>query len=585
MAGHHGHYWRFDLSLGRGEMRRVPQVVTRAYVGGVGLGIWLLHREAGWQHDPLSDAAPLVIAFGPLAGTPLTTSAKFVIVARSPLTGMACDALSSSHFAIAGKRLGVDAIVLVGRCPRPSTLRARARGRAGNIDAELVDPGVVDPRQTAVLSVGVAGEQRVRFANVRSDGRHAGRGGLGAVLGAKQLTGLAVEGHHETPLHDPARVDALADRLRLRTRGEATARYREIGTTGNVAAFARIGALPTFDFRGDALPGVEALSGEQLHETRRGERRACAQCSIGCEHRFAPRGAAPVRVEYESLFALGPLCGITDPDAVLRAAQRCDQLGLDTISCGATVAFAMECGERGLLRGVPSFDDAAGLLALIDEIAHRCGTGALLADGSRALARRLGPEALDFAPQVKGLELPGYEPRALQTMALGFAVGTRGADHNRSAAYELDFSERVDRLHGDARAARLALETEDRAALLDSLVLCKFVRRALRDPWADAAEMLCAVCGGDWHADVLRAAARRTVDARKAFNIRAGWTPADDTLPARMLREPLPAGPVAGARLSAERLQTMVRSYNLARGWSARGQLGPAKWKELLLDD
>ena len=281
---------------------------------------------------------------------------------------------------------------------------------------------------------------------------------------------------------------------------------------------------------------------------------------------------------------MGPLCGIEDREVVLEAAARCDAHGLDTVSTGGTLAFAMECVERGLLPEGPRFGDGASLLDGIDAIVGREGLGDLLAEGSRIAAGRIGGAAPAFAPHVKGLELPGYEPRALHTMALGFAVGTRGADHNRSGAYELDFSDEVDRLHGDAHSARRALEPEDRAALFDSLILCKFLRGIFDDVYTESAGLLSAVTGEAFRADELRALARRVVDLRKAFNVREGWVPSDDTLPDRFLEEPLATGPVAGARLTRERLREMVRSYNEARGWSPDGYPSVAATKELLLD-
>jgi aldehyde:ferredoxin oxidoreductase len=276
-------------------------------------------------------------------------------------------------------------------------------------------------------------------------------------------------------------------------------------------------------------------------------------------------------LEYESLFALGPLCGIPDRDVILRAARLCDDLGLDTISAGATVAFAMECADRGLLPDRLPFGNGDTLLSLLDRIARRNGLGDLLADGTRRAAGVIGGAAPDFAPHVKGLELPGYEPRALQAMALGFAVAARGADHNRSGAYEVDFSPHADRRHGSAESARLAVETEDRAALIDSLILCKFLRGVFPDLWADTADLLGKVTGWDVTADELRTVARRVVAARKLFNVREGWTPAEDTLPKRFLIEGLPDGTAPGAALPAERLREMVTAYNLARGWGADG--------------
>jgi aldehyde:ferredoxin oxidoreductase len=580
--GFHGRYFRFDLGAGRGEWVPIPPEVLRRYLGGVGLGVWILQREAPAGVDPLAPEAPLVFAFSPLVGTPLTTSAKFALVGKSPLTGLGCDALSGSHFAIEGKRTGADAIVLVGRCAEPSVLVGHELrptdlwGRSAEEATRRLAP------HGRVAATGPAGERCVRFATISNDGRHAGRGGLGAVMGAKRLKALVVRGDVPTALAHPERVEELARELAARSLGSATAKYRELGTAGNLASLNRVGALPTRNFRSSHCEGADGLSAESLLARSGHVRASCASCTIGCEHRYRAGGGAR-RVEYESLFALGPLCGITDPDAVLEAARRCDELGLDTISTGGTIAFAMECAERGLL-AAPRFGDAPGLLGLIEEIAHRRGVGALLAEGSLRAARRLGGEALRFAPQVKGLELPGYEPRALQTLALGLAVGTRGADHNKSSAYELDFSDRVDRLHGDSRSARLAIEPEDRAALLDSLILCKFLRGVFDDLYAEAAELLRAVTGIEFGAEELRGVARRVVDLRKAYNEREGWRPEDDTLPDRFLEEPLADGAAAGARLTRERLREMVESYNLARGWSAQGRLPESARRDLLLD-
>jgi aldehyde:ferredoxin oxidoreductase len=285
-----------------------------------------------------------------------------------------------------------------------------------------------------------------------------------------------------------------------------------------------------------------------------------------------------VRLEYESLFALGPLCGIADRDVVLRAARLCDQLGMDTISTGATIAFAMECAERRLLQADGlRFGNGDMLLSLLPRIARRePGLGDLLAEGSRRAAARIGGEAPDFAPHVKGLELPGYEPRTLQTMALGFAVGSRGADHNRSGAYEVDFSPRGDRLHGSPATAALAVDTEDRAALIDSLILCKFLRGVFTDLYAESADMLRRVTGWDVSADELRTVAKRVVTAKKLYNQREGWTAAEDTLPKRFLSEGLPIGTSAEAILPRDRLAAMIDAYYVARGWDSEGRVPDA---------
>ncbi len=559
MGGYHGRYLRIDVTEGTANGMPLPETVLRRFLGGVGLGTWLLHREGPAGVDPLAPEAALIFCFSPLVGTPLTTSAKFAVVAKSPLTFRLNDALSSSHFALAGKRAGADALVIVGACAAPSllviddgTIRLEP---AGDLWGQTSDATTARLRerfgedyQSAVI--GPAGENGVRYATISHANRHAGRGGLGAVMGSKRLKAILVRGSQRVPVADPAGVVAAARDLSQRSFGPATAKYRELGTVANLLTFNRLHALPTRNFQQGQFAEANELSGESLNEARRVARHSCAACTIGCEHIYAASDGE-VRLEYESLFALGPLCGIADRDVVLRAARLCDQLGMDTISAGATIAFGMECAERGLLRADGlHFGNGDMLLSLLPRIAQRePGLGDLLAEGSRRAAARIGGDAPDFAPHVKGLELPGYEPRTLQTMALGFAVGSRGADHNRSGAYEIDFSPHADRLHGSPAAAALAVETEDRAALIDSLILCKFLRGVFADLYAEGAEMLRRVTGWDVTADELRTVARRVVAAKKLYNQREGWTAAEDTLPKRFLSEGLPTGAGAEATL------------------------------------
>jgi aldehyde:ferredoxin oxidoreductase len=606
MFGYHGRYLRIDLTRGAAEWVAVPPEVLRRFVGGAGLGVWLLHREAPAGVAPLSPEAPLIFSLSPLVGTPLTTSAKFAVVAKSPLTDRLNDALSSSHFALAAKRAGCDALVIVGACPGPSVLviddgRVEVRpaadlwglsaAEAGDLLGERLGPRF----HTAVI--GPAGENLVRYATISHENRHAGRGGLGAVMGSKKLKAVAVAGSQRVEVADPAAVVAAARDLSQRSFGPATAKYRELGTVANLLTFNRFAALPTRNFRQGTFEEAAALSGEELNAARRVARRSCAACTIGCEHIYqvsplpsegegtGVRGGE-VRLEYESLFALGSLCGVGDRDAVLQAARLCDHFGLDTISAGASVAFAMDCAERGLLcePGL-RFGNADKLLSLLEQIARRQGLGDLLAEGTRRAAAVIGGDAPDFAPHVKGLEIPGYEPRALQTMALGFAVGSRGADHNRSGAYEVDFSARADRLHGSPEAAVLAVETEDRSALLDSLILCKFLRGVFGDLFVESAELLAHVTGWDVSADELHTTARRIVVAKKLYNIREGWSMAEDTLPKRFLSEGLPDATAAGAALPRERLQEMIQAYYAARGWDEEGRVPAEVIEGLQLSD
>ncbi len=569
--------------------------VLRAYLGGVGLGTWLMHRLAPPRVDPLAPEAPLAFVFSSLVGTPLTTSAKFAVVAKSPLTGLLTDALASSQFAIAGKLTGHDAIVIRGRADDLSVLLIDGDGARLEPAPELAGLPAADAETEArqrfgrgwrTAAIGPAGERGVRYATISHDGRHAGRGGLGAVLGAKNIKAVLVKAATKVGVADQAGVLQAARDLRKRSFGPATAKYRELGTLANLLAFNAVSTLPTRNFTAATFDGAPKLAAEELHELRGVARNSCASCSIGCEHIYARKGGGSQRMEYENVFALGPLCGVDDPDEVFAASARCDELGIDTISAGGTIAWAMECVERGLIdEPWLRFGDGAALRRALDEIGDRkAGLGELLAHGSRRAAELVGQGSIDFAAQVKGLEMPGYEPRSLQSMALGLAVNARGADHNRSGAYEADLSGNLDRFAGGSAHVAAAVDTEDRAAVMDSMILCKFLRGVFEDPFTDWAQLLALVTGWDLDANELHATARRIVRAKRAFNLREGATSADDTLPARMLETPLELGSGRSAALSADRLRSMIAGYYLARGLDEDGRVVPADLADLLLD-
>src|SRR5580704_16575115 len=592
-GGYFGRALVVDAGAGTSQTLELPDDLLRAYIGGAGLGAWLMHRLGPPRVDPLSPRAPLAYVFSPLVGTPLTTSAKFAVVAKSPLTGLLTDALASSHFAIAGKLTGYDAIVVTGACSRPSALLIDGDGARFTDAAELSGLTAAQTgtrlrqrlgRGWRVAAIGPAGERGVRYATISHDGRHAGRGGLGAVLGAKRIKAIAVRAAAKVAPADPDAVLAAARDLRARSFGPATAKYRELGTLANLLAFNAISTLPTRNFQAATFDGAQNLAAEDLAAARQVARHSCASCTIGCEHIYAGPGGRKTRVEYENVFALGPMCGVSDPDAVLAASARCDDLGLDTISAGGTIAWAMECAERGLI-DAPwlRFGDAGALLRMLDQIGERDGLGDLLAEGSRYAAARVGEGSAAFAPHVKGMEMPGYEPRTLHAMALGLAVNARGADHNRSGAYEADLSGELDRLHGGDAHVAAAVETEDRAAVMDSLTLCKFLRGVFTEPFAEWAGLLSSVTGWDVDGAELRRTARRIVLTKRVYNIREGWRPADDWLPERLLSEPLRLASGRETTLTPVRLRAMIDAYYAARGLDDQGQPGPAQLTDLRL--
>ncbi len=560
-------------------------------LGGVGLAVWLIERhiEKQGRIDPLGPENPLVFAAGPFASTPVPAANKHALATISPLTGFLNEGLSSSHWSAVLRRCGLAALVIEGvaldwsilvvddddvriepagdvlaMSPRETTKRLRERFR---------------DRTLRVCSIGIAGERGVRFASIENDGRQAGRGGSGAVMGSKRLKAIALRGHGDVNIADPKRVAAISATLRERAMGPATAKYRILGTGANLRVLQRMGQLPTRNFTGAIFEGAERITPEAARESRAAfvELRAgCAGCPVQCEHMYVRRGRdrrAAAASEYESVWAFGPNCGIDDLDAVLDAIALCDEFGLDTISTGATIAFAMEAAQCGLIAGdalaTPlAFGNSAVLRPAIEAIVSWDGVGELLQMGVRAAAERLGPRSQAFAMHVKGLELPGYEPRTLPTYALSLAVCTRGACHNRAASYDLDLR-RPDAVFTDEERVRTAIAAEDEAILWDSLVLCKFVRGCFVDFAAEAAELWSAVSGLDLEAAELRARAQLTWERKRRINAHLGWTPADDTLPARLF-EPLCDGAHAGRRLEVEKLLALQKVYEALRGIDRR---------------
>jgi aldehyde:ferredoxin oxidoreductase len=595
MHGFHGRLLHIDLTTGKNSRVDLDASRLRAFLGGIGLGVSLLYEYAPAGVDPFAPANPLIFTSAPLVGTGLTTTAKYAVVTKSPLTGFIADSLSSSYFALELKRVGLDALVITGQAAAWSYIfiqndqvkihvAEHLRGKSP-LESEAAIRADLEIPTARVAAIGQAGENLVRFATISNEGRHAGRGGVGAVMGSKNLKAIVLCGDEVTAVADPAGVDGIADTLRQRSLSSVTDKYRQIGTVANLAVFNRLGTLPTRNFQQSTFDHADALSGETLTENNFSRRHGCAACTIRCERLFKAMNGEEQRLEYETLFALGPLCGIDNSDVVLEAARLCDLYGLDTISTGGTIAWAMECRERGFLSEATRlrFGQGDELLAVIPAIAERRGLGALLAQGSRRAALDVGRGSDYWAMHVKGLELPGYEPRSLKSMALGLAVSPRGACHNRSGAYEADFSGAVDRFQTDPRRGALVSASEDFAAVLDSLIVCKFLRHCFSDFYPEAAELLSRVTGWDYSPNELMRTGTRIHTMKKLFNIREGWQPKDDWLPERLLNEALPSGVGAGIGLSPDELRQMIQSYYQARGWDENGLVPENKVAELCL--
>jgi aldehyde:ferredoxin oxidoreductase len=601
LFGYHGVGLVVDLSARTARREPLDERILRRFIGGTGLASYLLYTHCPPGADPLGPENPLVFACSPLVGSRLTTSSKFAVAAKSPLTGMIGDSLSSSFLAVELKRIGVDALVVVGRSDHPTLLFLEDDDVRFLDASDLMGMSTYDTEQAVknnlgrrfrVACIGPAGESGVRYASIANDGgRQAGRTGTGAVMGSKNLKAIAVRGRNPAPVFDAERLNEVGRDLSARSLGPATEKYRTTGTMANLAVFDRLGTLPTRNFQQSTFEMTDNVSGEAMYSGHFVKNAHCANCTIGCEKILTVgdgSGKSTGRMEYESAFALGPLVGIGDRETIIRASHYCDAVGMDTISVGGTIAWAMECFERGILTLTDTdglalkFGNAEVLLPCLEAIATRSGNlGRLLSEGSRVSAEIVGQGSEAWAMQVKGLEMPGYEPRSLQTMALALAVSTRGACHNRSSAYEADFSNVVNRMEADAQRGGITAEGEDFSAVLDSLIWCKFLRKAFDDFWNESADSLNLITGWDVQPDELKMAGERINNLKKLFNIREGWTRADDTLPRRVLTEPLPDGAAAGVGLSDGDLQMMVTSYYQVRGWNPDGTIPSSKLDEL----
>ena len=604
MFGYHRKALLIDLTTREARWEMLDESVLRWFIGGIGLGTYLLYSHCPPGVEPLDPENPLIFVGSPLVGSRLTTSSKFAVLAKSPLTGFIGDSLSSSFLATELKKTGCDALVITGKSSSPTLLSIDngdvqfldARGLLGLSTSET-ESAVKERlgKRTRVACIGPAGEKLVRFASVSNDGgRQAGRTGLGAVMGSKNLKAIGIRGETAVPVAEPEVLHTIGNDLSRRSLGPATEKYRTLGTVANVAVFNRLGTLPTRNFQQSTFAEAEGVSGEEFYTSHLVKSAHCANCTIGCEKIVVTTDGGPEskgRMEYESAFALGPLVGVSDSNAVIRASHFCDEAGIDTISAGATIAWAMECFEKGILTREDvgeidlRFGNEEALMACLEAIAERRGFGDLLAEGSRRASETVAQGSEDWAMHVKGLEMPGYEPRSLKTMALGLAVSTRGACHNRSSAYEADFSSRVDRLKADEKRGRITMDGEDFSSVLDSLIWCKFLRKAFDDFYGESAAIYEHVTGWPMTPDELKRAGERINNLKKMFNIREGWSREDDNLPPRALQEKLPTGVVSGVGLTRDELDLMIDAYYRARGWTEDGLIPEAKLRELDLLD
>lgn len=571
MNPYSGKYLAIDLTNRKTEVRELPEGLLRDYLGGAGLGARLLLEWSKAGADALSPDNPIAFACGRLSGTMAPASACHAVVTKSPLSGFLTSSVSSGLWSLALKRTGFDAVVITGAASSPVYLFIddgqvhfrKADSLAGKScpETEAAIRRESGDSRVQVASIGPAGESLVRFATINDGHRLPHRGGAGAVMGSKKLKAIAVRGTRPISVPDiGAMLKACAD-LNACLHQSASSSNR-LTPAACLAADDVKCSLPTRNYQQSIADGAGSLAAECAKREYLIKTVACPACPVACQHVYRvtedPHSDEQVVLDKESLAALGPLCGMFHLPVILRAVELCQFYGLDPVSAGASVAWAMECFERGLLsskdtQGLDlSFGSADGVVETIRRIGQRSGVGNLLAEGVKRASAKLGQSSEYWAMHVKGLEIAGCDPRGTPGLALGLAAGLQPPT-----------------LDGEGHSASSLKDAEDLAAAVDSIGICTQARRYFRDVPAEVAQLYALATGAPVDPAELRQAGERINNLRKAFNVREGWQRADDWLPPRLFRDPV--GP--GAVVSEKDLKTAILDYYRQRGWTADGHV------------
>jgi aldehyde:ferredoxin oxidoreductase len=607
MGGVHGRILHVDLNTGEHYVERPPEAFYRLLVGGRAMVAYFLLRDLPPGTDPFDPANPLIFAPGIMQGTNLPGAGRHGVGGKSPLTGAIASSEAGGWWGHEFKRTGYDALVIHGRAAAPVYLWIKdqevAIRPAGHLWGQLTHPVEVAIRaevadvRARVAQIGPAGENRVLYAAIMHDvNRAAGRNGLGALMGSKNLKAVAVRGTTAVPIADRRPVTATAKWL--------GANYKELvawaaagigrGTQDSLAHWAYVGGLPVKNFAEPVFARPELLSGERNYEMFLKDRDTCQACPISCKQVFEHESDNPYQKlrpeyggpEYEAMAALGPTCGVEDNLAVCKAAELCNANGLDVISTGASIGFVMECFERGILNTGDTgglefrWGDAGALVRAVELIARREGFGHVMADGVARMSRRFGPATEDINLTVKGQELPMHEPRLKPILGLGYAVAPVGADHMMNV-HDTDFTydgEGLRRVNkalppahqvGPLPAASLSEEKMrvfyaelNWMHFQDCAVNCHFYPYH----YDQFAEVLSGVTGCDYTLADILAVGERAQTLSRLFNLREGFTADDDRLP-RRVRRAFKSGPLAGVTLTDEQFAWARRRYYEMMGW------------------
>ena len=615
-GGYNGKILRVDLSKERCTEEKIDPGYCRKYLGGTGFVAHSLLRELRPGVDPLGPENKLVFALGPLTGLALGGCARHGVGAKSPLTRGIAKSEAGEHWGSQLKRAGFDALVLEGKARRPVYLAVR-NGQAELRDAsslwglntketEAAIRSALGDARVRVAMIGPGGENLVRYACImHGPFDAAGRGGLGAVMGSKNLKAVAVRGSRMPAVHDNDGVKAIARWLKENL--FLVTGFSEYGTGSPMPLFETLGNLPVRNFRDSGFAGVGNITPQTIKETIRVGMEACFACPVRCKKTVECAGSYRVDrayggPEYETLGSLGSTCGIDDLAAISKGNELCNAYSLDTISTGVTVAFAMECFENGLLSledtgGIElRFGSAEAMLQVIEQIARKEGIGALLAEGSARAAERIGKGAEALCMQVKNLEIPMHEPRLNSALGLGYMVNPHGADHMDSLIdiFFSAFAKQPDVVVPDAvpmgfepapfegigpRKVALLKVFQSKRIILDALLCCHFLPYS----FSQLAELTSAVTGWETSTMELCRIAERILTLCRLFNTREGLSAKDDRLPERFFN-PTRTGPLSERALDPTEMDKAKRYYYSLMGWDDQGFPAKEKLDELGID-
>src|SRR5215470_10664673 len=573
MKGYGGRILFVDLARGTSRIEPLAEETARALLGGNGLAARLLLDHVPAMVDAYDPANAVVFAVGPITDTTVPGNSRACVASKSPLTGFFFDSTFGGRWPATMKRTGFDAIVLTAAALWGQTTRNTVHA----IQA-------VEGAESDVLAIGPAGERLVRFACLATYWKNregvAGRGGIGAVLGAKRVKAVVVTGGRKTEVADAALLKTLIEEKRepLKTGTKALSTY---GTSFLVKPINTLGALGSYNLRQEIFAEAQAISGEDMHAHYHDRDTTCLKCPVACGKQYEIRdgellGIKAKMPEYETIFAFGSMLGNAHAGSLAKANDLCDLLGLDTISMGVTLAFVAEALERGWLSPAEiglsfGWGDWRGMLRLVEMTAAREGFGDRLAEGGWRLAESVHPEATRLVYAVKRLELPAHSARALKGMSIGYATATRGGSHHDTRPTP-QYAQNFDRRSPDGKP-EFAVRSQHFTAVDDSLVLCRFTSERgfglfVEEPYA---RMVRGVTGWDMDVEELERVGERVINLERLFNAREGVRRKDDVLPWRVMHEPIPDGPSAGAYCPPEELGQMLDRYYAIRGWDASG--------------